>query len=503
MEEHILEVKNIIKDFPGVRALNDVSLFVRKKEIVGLIGENGAGKSTILKIINGIYKHGTYEGQVILNGREMKIHSSHDALNQGIGFVPQEINVMNELTVAENIFVGHLRQKDKKTISLRAIMKQAKEFLEENRINLDPGQRVRMLSIAQKQLLMIARALSWNPQILILDEPTTALAIDDVNKLFEIVHNLKENGRSIVLVTHKLDEITGHTDRVFVMRDGMMISQYDKEEYDMDRIVSDMVGRKITNLYPQRNSKIGEEVLRVEGLTVEHEKLAGRNVISDVSFKLRRGEVLGLVGLVGSGRTETLEAIFGEARLKSGKIYVNQKEVKLKSAKSAIKNGIYLATEDRKDKGILKLASIKDNIVISNLKRISNGVLLSGKKAETVAEGYRKQLSIKAPDTKTMVVNLSGGNQQKVILAKALNTEPQICLLDEPTKGIDVGSKNEIYNLINELAESGMGVIIVSSELPELMAMSDRFVILAQGKVVGEMDKENATQENLMKECFA
>jgi len=503
MAQFVLEARNITKDFPGVRALNNVTLSVEKGEILGLIGENGAGKSTILKIINGIYKTGTFEGKIFINGLEVVLHSPHDALIKGIGFVPQEINVMEDLTVAENIFVGHLTEEKTSFAKQSQIIKRAAEFLKENKINLNSKTRVKMLSIGQKQLLMIARALSWDPHILILDEPTTALALDDVDNLFEIVLQLKQNGKSIIFVTHKLEEITRLTDRVTILRDGTNIATYPREEYNEGRIVTDMVGRTITSMYPSRSVKIGEELLRVEGLTVAHPKIKNKNLIENVSFSLKKGEVLGLAGLVGAGRTETLSTLFGQYPLTAGKIIIEGRQINIKSESDAIKHGLCLVTEDRKANGLLMLANIKHNIVVTNLKKILNGFFISRKKENEVANNYMSKLSIKAPGTQTMVVNLSGGNQQKVVISKSLNTDPKILLLDEPTKGIDVGSKNEIYNLINILAGMGISIIMVSSELPELLAMCDRFIILAHGTTVGELEKSEATQETVMVKCFA
>ena len=503
MAQYVLEAQNIIKDFIGVRALKDVSMHVKEGEILGLIGENGAGKSTLLKVINGIYVTGTFEGKILINGEKVHLHSPHDALIKGIGFVPQEINVMEDLTVAENIFVGHLTTKKSFLISPNETAKRVNDFLKGKKINLDVKARVRMLSIGQKQLMMIARALSWDPHILILDEPTTALAKDDVENLFGIVRDFKASGRSIIFVTHKLKEIISLTDGVIILRDGEKIASYSREEYDENKIVTDMVGRKITSMYPSRDTQIGEEVLRVENLTVEHPRIKNKNLIENVSFNLKKSEVLGLVGLVGAGRTETLEALFGGYPLKSGKIFIEGKEVSIKSTGSAIRNGLCLVTEDRKANGLLMLSNIKHNIVLTNLKKIMRGLLISARKERKVASQYMSKLSIKAPNCDTMVATLSGGNQQKVVIAKSLNTDPKILLLDEPTKGIDVGSKNEIYNLINEMTAMGISIIMVSSELLELLAMCDRFVILARKTTVGELDKSEATEESVMVKCFA
>ena len=499
MAQYVLEAMNIEKEFPGVKAVDNVDLQVRQGEIMGLIGENGAGKSTILKVINGIYRHGTFKGTIRINGKEVRFGSPHDALRSGIGFVPQEISVMDDLTVAENIFVGHLSENA--VMSIGELNRRAADFLAQNKIGLVPQMRVRMLSIGQKQLLMIARALSWNPNVLILDEPTTALSKDDVENLFNIVRDLKDRGTSIVFVTHKLEEIMLLTDSVTILRDGKHISTYAKKDYDTTRIVMDMVGREISNMYPARNNYIGDEVLRVENLTVAHPKIQDRNLIENISFHLNKGEVLGLAGLVGSGRSETLSAIFGQYPLKEGKVFIGGKQVNIGSSSDAIGNGIAMVTEDRKNDGLLMLANIKHNIVISNLKKIIRATRIKNTLEKKVADEYMERLKIKAPNAETMVVNLSGGNQQKVVLAKALNSDPMILMLDEPTKGIDVGSKNEIYNLINQLAGMGISIIMVSSELPELLAMCDRFVVLARGQVVGEMSKDEATQESIMMKC--
>ena len=503
MSDCVLKAESISKKFPGVIALDGVNIEVAKGEILGLIGENGAGKSTILKVINGIYPYGSYEGRVILNGEEVHFKSPYDALAGGIGFVPQEINVMDDLSVAENIFVGHIKDAQHKKVNLSELYGRAAEFMKKNKIDLDPHMRVRMLSIGQKQMLMIARALSWNPKVLILDEPTTALAQDDVVKLFEIVNLMKENGIAVIFVTHKLEEIFELTDRVTVLRDGKLIDTFTKDQYERNAIISAMVGRTITNLYPSRDCEIGEELLRVEGLTVAHPRIQNRMLIEDVSFSVKAGEVVGLAGLVGSGRTETVSTIFGQYPMVRGKIFIEGREVKIKNESDAIRNGLAYVTEDRKAGGLLMLSDIRDNIALANLKALKKGLFVSEKKKKKIADEYMKLLRVKAPSIYSMVANLSGGNQQKVVLAKALFTDPRIIILDEPTKGIDVGSKNEIYQMINELAAKGIAVIIVSSELPELLGMCDKFVVMAHGKHVGIVSKEEATQESIMQLCFA
>ncbi|MBR2572510.1 MAG: sugar ABC transporter ATP-binding protein [Clostridia bacterium] len=506
MEDYVLEAKGITKRFPlaGVIALSNISFHVKKGEILGLIGENGAGKSTLLKILNGVYTYGNYEGELFHEGRPVRFRSSHDAMKQGLGYVPQEINVMEDLTVAENVFVGHLNEDSrKKSFRMGELNRRAQRFLSEHHFALDPAQVVNTMSIGQKQLLMVAKAISWNPSILVLDEPTTALSQADVENLFAIVRQLKSKGTSVIFVTHKLEEIFELTDRVTILRDGKVINTYGRDQYDRDRIICDMVGREITNLYPERHVAIGEEILKVEHLTVLDPRIQNRNIVEDVSFTLRRGECLGFVGLVGAGRTETISALFGCYRDYSAKVAINGQPVEIRSEADAIAHGINILTEDRKMNGLLLLNNIRFNVVMSNLKKImnSNG-LLSRTKEDEESNKYMRKLHIKAPSNTMMVANLSGGNQQKVVMAKALHSDPRILLLDEPTKGIDVGSKQEIYEIINELLGEGISIIMISSELPELIGMCDRFIVLSHGKLVAEIDKEEATQETLMSACF-
>lgn len=497
MSDYILEARNINKTFPGVKALQNVSINVKKAEVLGLIGENGAGKSTLLKILNGCYPYGAFQGTILMNGEPQKFHSPYDVHLKGIGFVPQEIDVMDDLSVAENIFVGNLTKKG--LVNFKQLFQKTDEFLKGLQIDLTSRAKVRTLSIGQKQLLMIARALSRNPRVLILDEPTTALTKSEVANLFNLVYRLKSNGTSIILVTHKLEEILDFTDRVTVLRDGNYISTYLKEEYDEKKIVTDMVGRKITMMYPGREVQIGDEVLQVKQLTVEHPKIMGRNLISDINFTLRKGEVLGLAGLVGSGRTELLGSLFGRYKLKSGAIYIRGRKVQIRAEKDAIKQGFSIVTEDRKYDGLLLCSTIRKNISISNLRKICTGFFIKERQEKGNVRNIAADLNIKSPSIENMVLSLSGGNQQKVILGRALNNHPQILLLDEPTKGIDVGAKNEVYNIINKLTMMGISIIMVSSELPELIGMSDRILVMSKGRIVGELRKEDGiSQEKVM-----
>ena len=503
MEEYVLEMLSISKSFPGVRALDNVSIRVRKNEILGVIGENGAGKSTLLKVLNGIYPYGDFEGEIRLSGETVAFKSSHDALIKGIGYVPQEINVMDDLSVAENIFIGHLKGKGKRTINRKELNSRAAALLNEMKMDIDPKVNVHNLSVGQKQFLMIMRALTWSPKVLILDEPTTSLSEEDTSVLFATMRELASKGTSILFVTHKLDEIVQLTERVFVMRDGKKVGEFEKKDYSRHELIASMIGREITNMYPSRESMIGEERIRVENLTIEHPRIQDKLLIKDVNFHVKAGEVLGMAGLVGAGRTETVSALFGQYPLKSGEIYVNGEKVTIRDEADAIRLGISYVTEDRKGNGLLLLADIKTNIVLSNLKAIRNRVLLNKKKEYEIAKQFMGRLKIKAPDITSMVANLSGGNQQKVVLAKSLNMDPKILILDEPTKGIDVGAKNEIYLIINELAMAGIAIVMISSELPELLAMCDRFVVMCGGTVAGELDKSEATEQSVMDMCFA
>ena len=503
MEKYALEALNISKKFPGVVALDDVNLKLRKNEVLGLVGENGAGKSTLLRVLAGIYPYGNYDGDIKINGESVAFKSPHDALGKGIGYVPQEINVMDDLTVAENIFVGHLKENSDIAVNKRNYTKRAEEFFKKMHVDINPALRVQHLSIGQKQFLMLMRALSWNPSLMILDEPTTSLSHEEIKVLFDTVRDLTEKGKSIIFVTHKLEEIFELTQRVLVLRDGKQTGEFEREKYSRDILITSMVGRDIDNLYPSRNTNIGEEKLRVENLTVEHPRIQNKTLIENISFNVRAGEVLGLAGLVGSGRTETVSAIFGQYPLKSGDIFIKGKKVNIRNESEAIAHGMSFVTEDRKGSGLMMLADIKTNIVLSNLKAIKKLLLLNKKKEKEAATKYMWRLKIKAPNINSMVANLSGGNQQKVVLAKTLNTDPEILILDEPTKGIDVGTKNEIYQIINELAESGIAVIMISSELPEVIGMCDRIVVLCDGEVSGELDITEANEKSVMELCFA
>ena len=497
-EHYVLEMNQITKKFPGVVALKNVTFKVRKGTIHGMVGENGAGKSTLMKILSGTYPVGTYTGKLSLNGKDLELHSAHDALNNGIGIVPQEINVEEQLSVAENIVIGKWTQRTGELVNLRNVHKRVADFLEEYNIQLNPRSILFRLTAAEKQMVMIARALYRKPSVLILDEPTSSLALEETENLFTRLSELRDKGMTSVFITHKLREIFQLTDYTTVLRDGEVTGEFAKADYTEKSIISAMVGRKIENMYPARTSKISnEEVLRVEKLNIPHPTIANRNVVEDVSFSLRKGEILGLAGLVGSGRSETVNAIIG--RLPStSKIFVNGKETHIHSPADAKKVGIALVTEDRKKDGLLGNLEIRPNLTLHSMDMFSRGNLMSRGKENQLAKDALKQFNIKTPSIEQMVLNLSGGNQQKVILAKVLMANPQILLLDEPTKGVDIGAKNEIYNLMIELVKKGISIVMISSELPELLAMCDRFIVLAEGRVADEFLKAEASEHRVM-----
>lgn len=495
-DPYLLEMRHITKQFPGSIALRDVSFRVQQGTIHGLIGENGAGKTTLMKILSGAHPEGSYTGEVILNGEIIKLRSPADAGKRGIGIVPQEISVIDPLTVAENIVVGQWL--GQALVDQGAINRIVSVFLEEYGIPLHPRTLVYALTTAQKQLVMIARALFRKPNVLILDEPTSSLALNEIENLFSHLRELRRKGLTCVFITHKLSEIFQLTDRTTVLRDGRVAGEFERAEYDEALIINAMIGRKIENMYPTRESAIGtREVLKVEGLTVADPSVANRNVLENVSFSLREGEILGLAGLVGSGRSEVVNAIVGRLP-HSGRIWVGGRPAQIHQPSDAKRLGIALLTEDRKKDGLLSNMTVRPNTTLNTLERLTQFGLLNLALEKNLATRYVGDLNIRTPSIEQAVVNLSGGNQQKVILAKILMAKPHILFLDEPTKGIDIGAKNEIYKLIFELVKQGIAVVMISSELPELLALCDRFVVLAEGHVVDEFTKAEASEYRVM-----
>lgn len=488
MADYILEMHHITKRFPGVVALHDVSFKVRRGEIHALVGENGAGKSTLMKILNGVYQ--ADEGTIVFNGEETIIRNTTEAKAQGIGLVFQEFNLVNSLSVAENLYINRL-PKRKGRVDWKAINREAQEFLDSLGFNFKATQKIEQLSAAQRQLVEIAKVLALNNSLIVMDEPTSSLTTTETEILFKLIENLKKEGVSIIYISHKLEEVFRLSDTTTIIRDGEVIDSAPTATLTRDKIVEKMVGRSVDTEYPRKECEAGEVILKVDNIT--------RNgLIEDISFELRRGEILGFAGLIGSGRTEVAEAIFGAEIYHQGTIEVDGKKIAIHSTHQAKEEGIGLLTEDRKETGLVLDYNLIWNITITNLDKVRRRRFISSKAEAQLADKFSKELNIKTPSLKQYAINLSGGNQQKVVFAKWLFSDVDILILDEPTRGIDVGAKYEIYQLMNRLAEQGKAIIMISSELPEVIGMSDRLVVLSGGKKVGELNREEATPEAVM-----
>jgi len=497
----VLRVEHITKRFLGTVALKDVSMKLYEDEILAIMGENGAGKSTLMKILSGLYPKQDYEGGIYIGEKECHFHNPADSENAGIAMIYQELNLELDLSIAENIMLGRLPKNKLGMIDWKQTRREAEKALKKLNVDLDVTYTARSLSPSMQQLVSIARALVRNPRILILDEPTSVLTEGETRELMAILRGLKAEGISCIYISHKLDEVFELCDRMIILRDGYYIGEHIKEQgYDGATIIEEMIGRKLDNMYPDKEQlKEQEEVLRVENFCVPHTFAYGKNVIEDVSFTLHKGEILGLTGLVGSGRSELVNALFGTIPKKSGKVYLKGQAVEIKTPGQAKQLGIGLLTEDRKKNGFIGTMSICHNMTLTILKRIKGLFLINKSKETKIASEYYDKLRVKAPDMDVLISSLSGGNQQKVILAKWLMTDLNIIILDEPTRGIDVGAKAEIYKIMQELVEKGISIIMISSEMPELMAMCDRFVVLGKGKVQGVLEREEATETLLFK----
>lgn len=487
-EELILELKNIVKTFPGVRALNGVRLDLYKGEVHALCGENGAGKSTLMKIISGAQKYTS--GEMILNGENVQFHSTKDAERHGIAMIYQEFNMIPELSIAENIFLGRLPKTKYKTINWKKLYQDAEETLKKLGLNMDPKAKVKNISVAEAQMVEIAKALSIGAKIIIMDEPTAAISDEETEVLFQKVYDLKKEGISVIYISHRMDEIFRISDRISVFRDGKYIDTQYVKDTNYEDVVAKMVGRNVTDLYPKR-----EYVPQGEILKVDHLVSSG---VGDVSFTLGKGEILGIAGLLGSGNIELSKLLAGAIRKKSGKVYIHGIEADVRTPRKALDSGIGFVSDDRKMEGLVLVRSIKENISLSSLKNITKVGFLDQKKELKIVDGHVKKLNIKSSGIHQAVGNLSGGNQQKVVFGKMLETNPTVCILDEPTRGVDVGAKAEIYQIMNELTEKGIGIILISSDLPELIGMSDRILIMREGEVVKEIDKPEFNQEIIM-----
>lgn len=502
MSEYILEMRNITKAFPGVKALDNVNLKVREGEIHSLCGENGAGKSTLMKVLSGVYPHGSYEGDILFKGSVCQFKNIKQSENLGIVIIHQELALIPYLSIAENIYLGNERA-EKGIMNWNETMIGAKELLDKVGLSENPNTQVGSIGVGKQQLVEIAKALSKKVKLLILDEPTAALNEDDSENLLELMLEFKKQGISCILISHKLNEVSKVSDSITILRDGQTIETLDMRggEVNEDRIIRGMVGRDLTNRYPERTPKIGEVILEIKDWTVYHEQQASRKVIDKVNMNIRRGEIVGIAGLMGSGRTELAMSIFGKAygRNITGTLHKDGKEIRNQSITEAIENGFAYVTEDRKEYGLILMDDIKRNISLTGLSKLAKNMVIDEREEILVAEDMRKKLKIKTSNILQKTGNLSGGNQQKVVLSKWIYAEPDILILDEPTRGIDVGAKYEIYAIINQLADEGKGVLVISSELPEIIGICDRIYVMSAGRLTGEVSREQASQETLMR----
>ncbi len=488
-DELLLRMTGISKAFPGVQALDDVHLDVEAGTVHALMGENGAGKSTLMKVLAGIYHADA--GRIELNGREVHIPDPVHALGQGIAMIHQELSPVPAMTVAENIFLGREPLNRFRLVDKRAMVANAKAVFERWQIDIDPGRVMKTLSVAQTQMVEIAKAISTDARLIIMDEPTSAITEREVAHLHRMIRSLRETGVAIIYITHKMDEVFKIADFVTVFRDGKHVATLPASELDRQKLITLMVGRELTHLFPKEDVEPGEVVMSVRGLT-------RRGVIEDISFDLRRGEILGLAGLMGAGRTEVLEAIFGVTKVDAGEVVINGKTVDIKSPADAIEAGMGLLTEDRKLTGIMGALSVRDNMTIANLNRFSPGWILRKSAMEAACTSQREALAIKTPSLAQLIRNLSGGNQQKVLVSRWLMTLPDVLMIDEPTRGIDVGAKSEIHRLMSGLAKEGKAILMVSSEMPEILGMSDRILVMAGGRITAELSRAEATQEKVL-----
>lgn len=487
----VLRMRGITKHFPGVLALDNVDFELQKGEVHALLGENGAGKSTLIKILAGAYT--LDQGAIYLHGKQTSVLSPKHALELGISVIYQEFNLVPTLTVGENIFLGREPMASASLIDRKKIVSDSQAILEELKIDLDPETRVDELGVAMQQMVEVAKALSMEAEIIVMDEPTASLGENEIAELFATIHRLKERGVSVIYISHRLQELPAIADRVTVLRDGKKIATRNVGDTDLNQLIHLMVGRTLSEQFPKTPASIGREVLRVEGLTW------GKK-LTDISFTLHEGEVLGFAGLVGSGRTELMRCLFGAQSYDMGQIYLDGVPVRIKSPQDAVQLGIGFITEDRKKQGLFLGLSVAENITVTDLDQVMNGMFIDYGRERVVGAEYVQSLQIKTPAVEHLVRYLSGGNQQKVALAKWLFSHARILIFDEPTRGIDVGAKVEVYNLINQLGQAGVGVIMVSSELPEIIGMSDRILVMCRGRLTGELLRSEATQDKIV-EC--
>lgn len=492
MGENILEMRDITKRFASNTVLHKVELLLRKGEVHALLGENGAGKSTLMKILMGIYQKD--EGTIILDGKEVQITSPKQALELGIAMIHQELNPVLDMSISENVFLGK-EIRSHGIVNFKAMDRETEKYLKMVGLNVPPTTLMRSLSVAQCQMVEIAKAISWNAKVIVMDEPTSALTEREVEVLFRLVHELVDRKVSVIFISHKLEEIYRICDRVTVLRNGKYIGTEVVKDTERNRLISMMVGRDVDDIYPKKDVPIGDVAFEVKDLTVP-----GR--VQDASFSVRRGEILGVAGLVGAGRSEMMEAIFGLREKKTGQIFIDGKEVEIRNPKAAVAHKMAFITEDRKVTGLNLIGSIRENMTIVSLKKLLHMGMTDIHNESEATDNYMEKLKVKADSREMEVSQLSGGNQQKVAIAKWLMSEPDIIILDEPTRGIDIGAKHDIYVLMGELVAANKAIIMISSEMPEVLGMSDRILVLADGQVMGILDIENFDQEKLMQMQF-
>ncbi|WP_425052193.1 multiple monosaccharide ABC transporter ATP-binding protein [Psychromarinibacter sp. S121] len=497
----LLEMQSITKTFPGVKALDEVNLRVQEGEIHALVGENGAGKSTLMKVLSGVYPHGSYDGEILYAGNPARFAGISDSEREGIIIIHQELALVPLLSIAENLFLGNERAKGG-IMNWQETFRRSEELLRRVGLKEAPGTLVDKIGVGKQQLVEIAKALAKDVRLLILDEPTAALSESDSQALLDLLLELKAQGVTSIIISHKLNEVRRVADSITVIRDGSTVSTIDAktEKVTEDRIVRDMVGRDMSHRYPDRERRAGEVLFEVKNWNVFHPEHSERQIVQDVNFTVRAGEVVGIAGLMGAGRTELAMSIFGGSYGQniSGEVFLRGQPINTSSVRSAIDSGLAYVTEDRKELGLILEETIQTNITLANLPGVSSSGVLNGAEETKVAERYRKAMNIRTPSVVQRVMNLSGGNQQKVVLSKWLFAGPEVLILDEPTRGIDVGAKYEIYNIINDLSREGKGVLMISSEMPELLGMCDRIYVMNEGEFVGELTAAEASQERIM-----
>jgi len=488
--EKVLEMKNITKTFPGVKALDKVNFSLRKGEVHALLGENGAGKSTLMKVLNGIHKRD--QGEIIVKGQSVEFEGTKEAQNAGLAIIHQELELIPHLNVAENIYLGR-EDRNSIFIDYKKLYQNTADVLDMLGVEIDPKAKINDLNIGSQQMVEIAKAVSQQAEILVMDEPTSSLTNQEIEILFKLIERLKKQDIAIVYISHRLEEVFEICDRVTVLRDGQFVGEVETSETNEDELIKMMVGRTIEDRFPKMRFNPGEEILKVDNLSVPRE-------IESASFSLRKGEILGVAGLMGSGRTELAKAIFGVYKEKTGDIYYRGQKLEINSPADAINNGIYYLSEDRKEEGLILGLSVADNISISVLTTmLKANTFINAAQEKELAQKYIGDLNIKTPSEKQLVKNLSGGNQQKVVISKLLSTKPEVVIFDEPTRGIDVGAKREIYNLMQDLIDNGVAVILISSELPEVLNLSNRVLVMHEKEIMGELDAADADQEAIMK----